>query len=458
MAERYTERDLDYIYRTVLGYDDRADKDLKQFKKNLGNSFTLADLQGLQKKGNKLNDQALADAIAYMQGAEEQAATAPAPAPTTPPPAASGPAPDPLSPYTAGFGPVGNTLTSLLGQGPQAPVFRSEPTFSEGYAQGALNQLHPTQASPLEQMISQQVMGGPGGLTPAASPLEQAISQQVMGGLGGMTPAASQFETMLATMAANPYLSSLAQGQIPPVMQQALDNSLKLSQANTMERLGVGQGTLSSDLAQYLNRTESDARTAFLADMAQQAAGAQGLLGQLAGAGGGLYNARQGLGANLLSSLTGLGLSGEQSRRGLGANLFSNLAGLGMSGEQSRRGLDLSREFGYLNPLFGTETNRGENALNRYLGLGTGLFGGEQQGREQGINRMFNDYLTARGMPPELAGLLALAGLGGGTSTTTGTGTVRGGQSAAQGADMLSGLGSLGGLLTSIYGGARKTP
>jgi hypothetical protein len=468
MAEKYTRQDLDYVYRTILGYDDRAAKDLPKILSQMpADGFTLADLQKLNRKGNKINDKAFNDALAFMTSAEQEAPAAPAQG-SGPPPAnatagrsmapGGGAQPPPainINDYTPGLGQTGDALTRLFagqgGQGQQAAPwqqgpFRAPPTFSEGYAQGALNNLQRTPPTAAEQYALQAL----GNFRPTPpSGLENMLGAAVSRGPQGLTPGPSSFENMLQAMAQNPYLMSLARGEIPPVMQAALDNQMKLGRAGTLEQLGAGQGTVSSDLAQYMQRTEDEARTNFLANMAAQAGANQNILGGLAGAGGGLANQRMGIGANLFPGLLGTGISAEQGRRG--TDLQQQLSFLNplFGAEQNRQGLDLQREMGYLNPLFGLQSGANENALNRYLGLGSTLFGGEENQRNQGQQLMYQDYLRSQGLPPELAALLSLAGLGGGTTKSTGSSTSS--TSGGMGLDLLGALGNLGG--TAITGG-----
>jgi hypothetical protein len=461
-AHKYTKADLRYIYKDILGHEGASQKDVDKLMKSLPESFTLDDLRKASPKGfgNKASTR-LQDVLSYIGEAET---AAPPPPPTTSVdttnttgntginPSSFGYNPskqmDPrandkirVEDYTPGFGDVGNALKDFLMKGNSAQFggraepnpylggrapwekapFSAPPTFAETYLQKQLQGFRPSGPSQLEQSLTNMAMRGPQGLTPAAS----------------------SFENMLSTMAQNPYLMSLAQGQIPQVMQDSLNNQLALSQANTLEGMGAGQGSVSSDLAQYLNRTESDARTNFLADMASKSADVQGLLANIAGAGGGLAN----------------------QRMGMGASMYPSLLGTGIGAEQSRRAADVARQMGYANPLLGVQSGANENALQRFLGtfenqagrqfgaeqnaisrmlgLGSGLFGAEESQRGQGQQMMYQDYLRSLGLPPEMAALLSLMGMGGGTTKSTGTSTT--GMSGGGGLDLLNALGQLGG-------------
>ena len=352
-------------------------------------------------------------------------------------------------------------LAGQLGQGPTGPS-QIEQLLAGRMAQG------PTGPSPTEQLLASQMRQGPMPM----SGLEQLLSGYASRGPQGLTPGASQFEQMLGTQAQNPFLTSLSRGEIPPSMQAALNANLALSRASGMEANNLGGALMASDLAEGMTRAENDARLNFLASMQGQASNAAQTLGGLASSGGGLANQRMGIGASLFPALTGQGLGAEQARQGLdlqrllgtGSQLLGGeqnrqaldlqrLLGTGsqlLGAQQNRQGLDLQRGLGYGSQLLGSEQNRratdinrdlgfatpllqqqgnvSENAMNRYLGTGGALSSLDAANRQNALGMAYQDYLRGLGLPPEVAALLGLAGLGGGTTTSKSSGSVSGGQ------------------------------
>lgn len=529
--EKFTRADLEYIYRDILGHDTRAKKDVDKLMKKLPAQFTLADLQKVTPKG--ISDSAFQGALGYMQQAVQAAPAmqqqAPASQQTLPAANATagrsmaptqGTTPqtggtsgvtsstpvgqnDRLAEYMPGQGLATQSLQDrFLGMGPGG--FASPPTYAENYMQNRLQNFQPTGASQLEQYLAGQLGQGPTAPSgveqllagrmaqgpTAPSPAEQLLLRQMQQGplpvsgleqlLGGyaargpqgLTPGASQFEQMLGTQAQNPFLASLARGEIPPAMQQALNANLALSRAGSLESQNMGGALASSDLAEGLARAENDARLNFLASMQGQAGNAAGILGQLAGAGGGLANQRMGIGASLFPALTGQGLGAEQARQGLdlqrllgtGSQLLGGeqarqgldlqrLLGTGsqllgaqqnrqgldlqrglgygaqlLGSEQNRRATDINRDLGFATPLLQTQGNVSENAMNRYLGTGGALSSLDAANRQNALGMAYQDYLRGLGLPPEVAALLGLAGLGGGTTKSTGSAKTSGGQ------------------------------
>jgi hypothetical protein len=412
MAEHtFTKADLDYIYQTLISGGAKM-KDIPRILKSLPESFTLADLKskanlkGLSSTSMDLWNQALSTMDSAVNAAPPPTATVN----TTPTTGNTGPQgnvkqTDIVDQYMAPTGPSTSALSNLfLGNTPmqqtglppwmQGP-FQAAPSPTESYLQNRLMNLRPTPPSGLENLIGRMAGQGPQGLTPPAS----------------------SAELNLGLLGQNPYLAQIAAGKIPQSMMDALNAQMNLSRANTMEATNMGGALTSSDLAEGLSRAESDARTNFLASMADKANAATGTLGNLLGAGGGLYN----------------------QRTGLGSSLFSNLLGTGVSAQQGRQQLDLNTLLGLGNPLLSTQAGSRENALGRYLGLGTGLAGAEAGRGEAGTGRAFTDYLRNSGLPPEMQALLALMGMGGSqTSTGTATGTP------GLGGDLLGALGQLG--------------
>lgn len=422
----YTQADLRYIYNTLINGGAKLN-DIPRILKGLPASFTLndlkskANLQGLSSTSQNLWNQALS-----TMGSAEAAAGAPAAKPQAPAagtPAAGQPK-DIVSDYMAPTGPTTNALTNLFMGNTAGQQANGLPPWAQAPFQ--------SQSSPAEQWFMQQL----GGLKPTpASPLENLINQYAAGGPMGvinkmMTPASS-FENNLALLGTNPYLAQIAAGQIPQAQMDQLNAQLALGQKQAMEAAGMGGALTSSDFAEGLARAQSDARTKFLSDMSQQAAGAQQQLTNTLGAGGGLY--------------------GNRTSQGLqtGANLWQNLLGAGLGAQQDRRNFDLTKMMGFANPLLSTQSGARENALTRFLGLGQGLSGAEGARGEAGVGRAFQDYASRQGLPPELQALLGLLGAGG--STTTGTSTKSGGGMG----DLLGALGTLGGFaLAGPLGGS----
>jgi hypothetical protein len=404
----FTKADLDYIYQTLINGGEKA-SDIPRILKSLPASFTLADLKskanlkGLSSRSMDLWNQALSTMDSAVSAAPPAAST-PATAPASTPAGSRNPT-DIVDQYMAPTGPSTSALSNLfLGNTPmqqtglppwmQGP-FQAAASPAEMYMQNTLMNLRPTPPSGLENIIGRMAGQGPQGLTP---------------------PAGSA-ELNLDLLGQNPYLAQIAAGRIPQSMMDALNAQMNLSRANTMEATNMGGALTSSDLAEGLARSESDARTNFLASMADKANAATGTLGNLLGAGGGLYN----------------------QRTGLGSSLFSNLLGTGVQAQQGRQQLDLNKLLGLSTPLLSTQAGSRENALGRYLGLGTGLAGAESSRGEAGTGRAFTDYLRNSGLPPEMQALLALMGMGG---STTQTGTATG--TPGLGGDLLGALGNLG--------------
>jgi hypothetical protein len=247
------------------------------------------------------------------------------------------------------------------------------------------------QATPAEQYIQSQLFNS----RPAPpSALEQMLMQYVS--RGPVAPKASSFENMLEQSAQNPFLNSIARGEIPPSMQEALNRNLALSRANTMEATNMGGALTSSDLAEGLSRSDADARINFLAKMQENAQSAQNTMTNTMGTGGNLYNTRE----------------------GLGNQLFMQLMSSGLDADAQRKQLDLNKMLGLSSGLLNTQATNQDNALSRYYNTGQFLAGNEEQQRAAGMQRMYEEYLRSTGVPAEIAALISLASLGGGTTVS----------------------------------------
>lgn len=431
----YTQADLNYIYQTLINGGAKL-SDIPRITKNLGSSFTLADLKskanlaGLSSTSQALWNQALST----MGNAESLAAQ---PAATTKPAAtttstAQNPT-DIVSQYMAPQGSVSTALQNMfLGGNPNQQPFHAATSPAEQWFMQQLGGLQPTQASPIENMINAYAGQGPNALiqqmTAPASTFENILGRYAGMGPQGLTPAASSFEQNLGLLGTNPYLAQIAAGQIPQSQMNNLNAQLALGQKQAMEAAGMGGALTSSDFAEGLARAQDDARTKFLSDMSQQAQGAQNILTNTLGTGGQLYGNRTNQGLQAFMDALGQGgqMYGNRMNQGYqtGANLWQNLLGAGLGAQQFRQNFDLNKMMGFANPLLSTQTGANENALTRFLGLGQSLGGQQAAAGENATQRAFQDYISKQGLPPELQTLLTLLGAGGSTTTTKGSQTV----------------------------------
>jgi hypothetical protein len=132
-----------------------------------------------------------------------------------------------------------------------------------------------------------------------------------------------------------------------------------------------------------------------------------------------------------LQRLLGTGsqlLGAQQNRQGLDLQRGLGYGAQLLGSEQNRRATDINRDLGFATPLLQTQGNVSENAMNRYLGTGGALSSLDAANRQNALGMAYQDYLRGLGLPPEVAALLGLAGLGGGTTKSTGSAKTSGGQ------------------------------